>query len=82
VKRLRRFWQEITAPTRLWPFALSGSLTAWQQKASALTALTVGQPGFFTPRDGQKPDGRNVYPKTRAMPQLCAMLLSVIRPKQ
>ena len=54
MKRLRRFWQEITAPTRLWPFALSGSLTAWQQKASALTALTVGQPGFFTPRDGQK----------------------------
>ena len=48
VKRLRSFWQEITAPTSLWPFALSGS--AWQQKASALTALTFGQPGFFTPR--------------------------------
>ena len=33
VKRLRSFWQEITAPTSLWPFATSGSLTAWQQKA-------------------------------------------------
>lgn len=53
VKRLRSFWQEITAPTSLWPFALSGSLTAWQQKASALTALTFGQPGFFTPRTPQ-----------------------------
>ena len=53
VKRLRSFWQEITAPTSLWPFALSGSLTAWQQKASALTALTFGQRGFFTPRTPQ-----------------------------
>jgi NTE family protein len=50
VKRLRSFWQEITAHTSLWPTALDGSLTAWQQKASTLTGLLFGQPGFFTPR--------------------------------
>jgi NTE family protein len=53
VKRLRSFWQEITAPTGLWPFVISGSLTALQQKASALTALMFGQPGFFIPRTPQ-----------------------------
>jgi NTE family protein len=50
LKRLRSFWEEITAHTSLWPSALDGSLAAWQQKASALTALMFGQPGFFTPR--------------------------------
>ena len=50
LKRLRSFWEEITAHTSLWPSALGGSLAAWQQKASALTALMFGQPGFFTPR--------------------------------
>src|SRR6202051_4851222 len=50
VNRLRSFWQEITAHTSLWPTALDGSLTAWQQKASTLTGLLFGQPGFFTPR--------------------------------
>src|ERR1700756_2515702 len=29
VERLRNFWEEITAPTRLWPHA-SGPLAAWQ----------------------------------------------------
>ena len=49
-KRLRSFWKEITAHTSLWPSALGGSMAAWQQKASALTAVMFGQPGFFTPR--------------------------------
>jgi NTE family protein len=49
LKRLRSFWDEITAHTSLWPSALGGSLAAWQQKTSALTALMFGQPGFFTP---------------------------------
>ena len=53
LKRLRSFWEEITAHTSLWPSALGGSLAAWQQKASALTALMFGQPGFFTPRTPQ-----------------------------
>jgi NTE family protein len=50
VQRLRTFWEEITATTRLWPSAPDGPLAAWQQRASALTALMFGQPGFFTPR--------------------------------
>ena len=41
---------EITAYNSLWPSALVGSPALWQQKASALTALLFGQPGFFTPR--------------------------------
>jgi len=50
VQRLRRFWEEITCPTGLWPSALDGPLAALQQRVSALTALMFGQPGFFTPR--------------------------------
>jgi len=50
LKHLRCFWEEITAHTSLWPSVLGGSLAVWQQKASALTALMFGQPGFFTPR--------------------------------
>ena len=53
VQRLRSFWQEITAPTTLWPTAPAGPLAAWQHQASALTALMFGQPGFFTPRPPQ-----------------------------
>jgi NTE family protein len=47
---LRRFWEEITAPTAWWPSSLGGPLALWQQKASALSALMFGQPGFFAPR--------------------------------
>jgi NTE family protein len=54
VQRLRSFWGEITAPTTLWPFAPAGPLAAWQHRASALTALMFGQPGFFTPRPPQE----------------------------
>ena len=49
VARLRSFWEEITAPTALWPSGLSGPLAIWQQKASAASALMFGQPGFFAP---------------------------------
>ena len=47
VARLRSFWEEITAPTAWWPSGLSGPLAVWQQRASALSALMFGQPGFF-----------------------------------
>jgi NTE family protein len=50
VARLRSFWEEITAPTALWPFALVGSPAACQQRLSGLRALMFGQPGFFAPR--------------------------------
>ena len=53
VGRLREFWEGVTAPTRHWPSALSGPLAAWQQKASAFTAMMFGQPGFFAPRTPQ-----------------------------
>jgi NTE family protein len=53
VQRLRSFWEEITAPTKLWPSAPDGPLAAWQHGASALAALMFGQPGFFTPRPPQ-----------------------------
>jgi NTE family protein len=53
LQSLRSFWEGITAHTSLWPSVVDGSLVAWQQKASALTALTFGQPGFFTPRTPQ-----------------------------
>ena len=50
LKSLRSFWGGITAHTSLWPSALDGSLAVWQKKASVLTALMFGQPGFFSPR--------------------------------
>lgn len=49
VQRLRSFWEEITASTKLWPSLPDGPMAAWQQRASALTALMFGQPGFFSP---------------------------------
>jgi NTE family protein len=53
VGRLRDFWEGVTAPTRHWPNALGGPLADLQQRASALTALMFGQPGFFAPRTPQ-----------------------------
>lgn len=50
-RRLREFWDEITAPTSWWPSGLAGSLERWQQRLGALASLALGQPGFFTPRD-------------------------------
>jgi NTE family protein len=47
--RLRTFWEELTAHTGLW-FSLRGPSAAWQQKASALSSLLFGRPGFFAPR--------------------------------
>ena len=61
VARLRSFWEEITAPTAFWPRIADGSAAEWQRRASALSALMFGQPGFFTPRSpadwlfGQEP---------------------------
>ena len=50
VKRLRSFWEEVTAQHNFLPSAPVGSLAKWQQRSSALTALMFGQAGFFTPR--------------------------------
>ncbi|MFZ2076227.1 MAG: patatin-like phospholipase family protein, partial [Xanthobacteraceae bacterium] len=53
VQRLRNFWDEITATTKMWPSAPGGPLAAWQNRASALTTVMFGQPGFFMPRPPQ-----------------------------
>jgi NTE family protein len=50
VKRLRSFWEEVTAQHNFLPSAPVGSLAKWQPRSSALIALMFGQPGFFTPR--------------------------------
>src|SRR6476660_4057965 len=39
LKRLRSFWDEVTAHTSLWPYAFAGSWAVWQQRTGALTAL-------------------------------------------
>jgi NTE family protein len=49
VSRLQEFWEGITEPTVPWPY-LSGELCATlQRRLGALTALLLGQPGFFRP---------------------------------
>ncbi len=53
VDHLRAFWDEITAPTELWPTPPDGPMAAWQQNASALASILFGQPGFFAPRGPQ-----------------------------
>ena len=52
VARLKSFWDEITEPTAGWPANPGGHLSDAYQRASALSSLLLGQPGFFTP---QKP---------------------------
>jgi NTE family protein len=51
VTHLRRFWEEITAPSASWPAGLSGTFAAWQRNAGGVAALMFGQPGFFAPRE-------------------------------
>jgi NTE family protein len=50
VTQLRSFWEDVTAPTALWPSGLGAQLAVLQQKASGLSSLMFGQPGFFAPR--------------------------------
>ncbi len=49
VDQLRRFWEEITAPTSWWPTGAQVLADA-QRKAGAFGALLFGQPGFYAPR--------------------------------
>jgi NTE family protein len=49
VAALRAFWEEVSAPTALWPdLPLPGWGAALRQGA-ALSAMAFGQPGFFRP---------------------------------
>src|SRR5262245_41058564 len=54
VAQLRRFWEDITAPSAWWPAGLSGTLATWQRTAGGMAALLFGQPGFFEPRAVQE----------------------------
>src|SRR5262245_9404398 len=36
---LRKFWEDITAPSAWWPSGLNGPLAAWQRNASGLASL-------------------------------------------
>jgi NTE family protein len=53
VARLHAFWDEITAPTSMWPATPDGPMGTWQQSASAIASALFGQPGFFAPRGPQ-----------------------------
>jgi NTE family protein len=67
VPRLRSFWEDITAPTVLWPQA-SGVFGAWQRWTSAAMAVAFGQPGFFSPHQGWHSSGNSVsYYSTAAL---------------
>src|SRR5215831_9876014 len=49
VARLRAFWEQVSSPSASW---LDLPLETWQdamRRASALSALLFGQPGFFRP---------------------------------
>ena len=81
VQRLRSFWEEITAPTMLWPPA-PGPLAACQRWASAMMAITFGQPGFFTPYPPQAwfpSDKRVSYYMTSALKRTLERLVDFDR---
>ena len=70
VERLRNFWDDITATTKMWPAVPAGPAAEWQNRASALTTVMFGQPGFFTPRplqDWFSPDKFVSYYTTSAL---------------
>lgn len=49
VAQLRGFWDEITTPSVLWPRILTG-IGQIDRASASLSAVMLGQPGFFTPR--------------------------------
>jgi NTE family protein len=79
VARLRSFWEEITAPTMLWP-RTTGPLAAGQRWASAMMAVAFGQPGFFAPQRAWFPaDKRVSYYTTSALKQTLERLVDFDR---
>src|SRR5271155_4885858 len=50
VDRLRSFWNDITAPTAIWPGDYGPATDEARRRTSAMSALMFGQPGFFAPR--------------------------------
>src|SRR5262252_9352114 len=81
VARLRSFWEEITAPTMLWP-RTTGPLAACRRWASAMMAIAFGQPGFFAPQPQHAwfpPDKRVSYYTTSALKQTLERLVDFDR---
>jgi NTE family protein len=51
LERLRAFWERITE-RKIWHYTPDGDIfRQMRNHASALATITMGQPGFFTPRD-------------------------------
>jgi NTE family protein len=70
VERLRNFWGDITATTKMWPSAPAGPLATWQNRASALTTVMFGQPASSRRahrRTGFSPDNCVSYYITSAL---------------
>src|SRR4030088_623647 len=68
--RVRGFWGATPPPPTRGPAAPDGPLADWQQRASALTSVLFGQPGFFAPRGPQdwfSPDRLVSYYDTAAL---------------
>jgi NTE family protein len=50
VKQLESFWQSVTSELPFWPHLEEAHWRDTGRRLSALSALAVGQPGFFRPR--------------------------------
>ncbi|MEM5310492.1 patatin-like phospholipase family protein [Paraburkholderia sp. JHI869] len=50
VERLREFWERVSARTSLIPEATTNATRSWFNAWSAVSVVTFGVPGFFTPR--------------------------------
>src|SRR5262249_61917893 len=63
-------WAQRTTTPQMRPSAPAGPFLAWQNRASALTTVMFGQPGFFTPRPPQdwfSPDNCVSYYSTSSL---------------
>ena len=82
VQQLRSFWEEVTAPTKLWLPMTAWMPLRWQYRASALATLMFGQPSFFTPRlpqDWLSSDKCISYYETSALKQTLERLVDFDR---
>jgi NTE family protein len=82
LKNLRAFWNEITSHTSLWPAGSDWLLAGLQRQVSVLLALTIGQPGFFAPRqfyDWFSPTKRISYYDTSALKRTLERLVDFDR---
>lgn len=82
LKNLRAFWNEITGQIGFWPAGFDWPVASIQRQASILMALTLGQPGFFAPRqlyDWFSPKTRTSYYDTSALKRTLERLVDFDR---